>query len=71
MIVRNHEGREIEVDRVSGGIEEPMIDAAYYVDTNEEVTEEDYDYVYNNYAMELSEQAFQNEVGRSEYYFED
>jgi hypothetical protein len=56
MIVKNESGREIMIE-VYGTTEDIEIDEAYYLDDEEDITEEDLDYIKDVFATELQEAA--------------
>lgn len=73
MIVKNAQGREIEIDGISGPSDDIQIEACYYVDTPEhhEVDQDDIDYILDRYAAELEESWVQQCVCLAESTFED
>ena len=66
MVVTNKHGREIEIDRVTGSYEEPVIESCGFLQGDDEPTDADLDYIYETYFAELSEEAMQYQVGRAE-----
>lgn len=65
MILTNAEGRKIEV-MFYGDYECPEVDEAYYVDTEEDVTEEDIEYILGTYDSEIHEHLMERKVGYNE-----
>lgn len=56
MIVQNAEGREVYIN-VFGDAEDPQIDEAYYVDSDDDmVTKDDLEYILYTYAVEIEEE---------------
>lgn len=71
MIVKNKDGREIEIESVYGKYDDDIqIEEAYYVDTGEEVSEKDIDYIMDAYSSEIYDMWFQNGIMAAEYYWE-
>lgn len=66
MILIDKAGREVEV-AVCGSCDEPEIVEASFVDgSGEDVSDETLDYLIETYPMELSEAAFQHQIGQAE-----
>lgn len=71
MIVQNKDGRKIRITGVYG--REPddiQVDGLEYLDGVGEVTEEDYDYVQDNFYDAIYEVWFENQIGAAEVYYE-
>lgn len=64
MTITLKDGRIVEL-WVKGTEEEPEI-----VQADDELTDGELDYIYDRYAAELSEEAFQNQIMAAEYAFE-
>lgn len=54
MIFKNEDGRAVEME-VWGGMDDVQVDEAYYVDTGEEVSGEDVEFILDRYAAEVEE----------------
>jgi hypothetical protein len=65
VIVKDQEGREITL-LVRGNHEEPQIDEAQFVDSDDDVPDSTIEWIYSYYAEELSDEAHQYNVGRAE-----
>lgn len=67
MIVTDKNDRQIEIC-VTGSQEEPYIESAEYLDSDEEVSEDVLDYIQASY--DLSFEAFEHQIMRAEDYYE-
>lgn len=54
MIFKTEDGRSVEME-VYGHYEDVEIDEAYYLDSEEDVTQEDIEYILDTYAAEIQE----------------
>lgn len=70
MIVKDSAGRSVEIQVSGSDMDDIMIDSADYVDSDQEVPEEEIEYIYNAYAGEIEEEFIQNAVMKSEAYYE-
>jgi hypothetical protein len=66
MIGYTKDGREVEFS-VFGRYEDDLtIDDAYFVDSDEEVSQQDIDYIEKNYAQEIYEKWLEDQIARAE-----
>ncbi len=71
MIVKNRLGQEIEITSIYGQYDDDIqIDACNYVDSDNEVSDEDIEYIYENYQDSLYETWHENKVSQAEAYYE-
>ena len=71
MIVKDKNGREIEVNGVYGSYADDIqIEEAYYIDTQEDVDDSLLDYIYNTYHSEIFEAWLDRQIGYAEAYCE-
>jgi len=71
MLVKNKLGQEIEIESIYGKYENDIqIGCAYYVDTNKDISDEDLEYIYENYQQELYEKWYENQACQAEYYWD-
>lgn len=70
MKCKDENGKEMVVT-VCGRYEDDLqIDDAYYVDSDDRVSDETIEYVYENYADAMYEEWYEGQIGRAEAYFE-
>lgn len=71
MTVKNKEGREIEITEMEGEFNEGVYCVqGYYIDTGEEITEQDLDYITDSYQSDLYDHWYQDRVCQAEYCYE-
>lgn len=71
MLVRNSKNEELEITGVCGRYEDDIeITDIQYVNRDDEVSDEDVDYVMNNYASDIYDMWYENQVGAAEYLYE-
>lgn len=70
MLVKDKNGREIEITVYGRYGDDIEIDEAYYTDTDEEVGEDVIEYIYENYADEMYEEWVDHMVGIAESRYE-
>lgn len=69
--VKNKQGRTIEISVIGLYGDDIQVNEAYYLDDpEEEVSENDIDYISENFQDEMYEDWFNNQVTISEYYYE-
>lgn len=67
--VKNAFGREIELS-VCGAQDDVQIDECYYVDGDDEVTNEDIDFIYHTYGDELYGAYMEHAIDRAEHLYD-
>lgn len=68
MVVENKDGRKIEI-MLMGDYESPQVDDAYYLDSDdEEVTDDDLEYILGRYDAEILEHLLAQHEGMIEDY---
>lgn len=68
-LVKDQLGREIEI-AICGDYDDIHIDEAYYIDFEEEVTDETIEYILDTQYDKLSECWFEKQQGLADHYFE-
>jgi len=70
MLVKNNDGREIEIHVYGNHSDDIQIDEAFYLDSNDDVTDEDIEYIMDYYADDIYLQWYENKCGQAEAYYE-
>lgn len=71
MILKNEQGREIELSVGGGSDDDIEITDAGYIDNGEDASDEDVDYLYENYPDALYEAWYQSMICRADFYERD
>lgn len=66
MILKDQDGRDVEL-YVSGRYEDDItIDEIYYLDSSDDVSDETIDYIYDTYAEEIYQCWYEKQIGAAE-----
>lgn len=70
MILKDKNGREVEVHVRGSAHDDVYIESGCYVDTGEEAPEGVLDDLQNDFAGEIEQQWLENQIGRAEAFYE-
>jgi hypothetical protein len=70
MIVKDSKGKEVEISVYGNDPDDIQIDEAFYVETKEDVSDDEIQYIYDAYSDSIYESWLDKQIGAAEAYYE-
>jgi len=67
MLVKDRQGREIEITVFGTAADDVQINEAFYLFSDEDVSESTIDYILDTYGAELEQEWFESQVSRADF----